>query len=329
VGNLYRADDRPASVRVDYWHHVVEDTLTPLDLALPSDTLDGRDQMRVGDLGPVRVVELSTGESSRAVRRRRHISSSDPELLKIDVQLRGRGVIEQSGREQRYIPGDFTLVDLSRPCAWSNGPSAGLVAVTFPRHLLPLHRDDLGRLTGVRMPGDRGAGALVSALVRQLPRHLDDIGSAEGGRLGATLLDLLAVVLLSRVGRRRDVPAESRRRALLASVYAYTEENLADPALSPRSIAAAHYVSVRYLHQLFEGQQTTAAGWIRRRRLERCRRDLLNPALRELPVSAIAAQWGFTSAAHFSRLFRTTYGLPPVDFRRIGTVNDPVSPNHS
>jgi AraC-like DNA-binding protein len=57
------------------------------------------------------------------------------------------------------------------------------------------------------------------------------------------------------------------------------------------------------------------AGWIRERRLERCRRALLDPALRHWSVSAIAAHWGFVDAAHFSRVFRAAYGLPPAEYR--------------
>jgi AraC-like DNA-binding protein len=79
---------------------------------------------------------------------------------------------------------------------------------------------------------------------------------------------------------------------------------------------AAHHVSIRYLHRLFETQQTTVADWIRRRRLDRCRRDLVDPALRDLPVNAIAARWGLLNAAHFSRTFRAAYGVPPVEYRR-------------
>jgi transcriptional regulator GlxA family with amidase domain len=36
-------------------------------------------------------------------------------------------------------------------------------------------------------------------------------------------------------------------------------------------------------------------------------------------VSAIAARWGLVNAAHFSRAFRTAYGLPPVEYRTIAT----------
>jgi AraC-like DNA-binding protein len=71
-------------------------------------------------------------------------------------------------------------------------------------------------------------------------------------------------------------------------------------------------VSVRYLHRLFEDEQATVAGWIRFRRLERCRRDLLDPALSAEPVSAIAGRWGLPSAADSSRLFRAAEGVPPA-----------------
>jgi AraC-like DNA-binding protein len=76
----------------------------------------------------------------------------------------------------------------------------------------------------------------------------------------------------------------------------------ADPTLTPAMIAAAHHVSVRYLYRLFETEQSRVAAWIRQRRLERCPRDLLDPALRTQPVSAIAGRWGspsrHTSAGH-------------------------------
>jgi AraC-like DNA-binding protein len=75
-------------------------------------------------------------------------------------------------------------------------------------------------------------------------------------------------------------------------------------------------MSLRSLHQLFHNQGLTVAGYIRQRRLERCRRDLTDPALAARPVAAIAATWGFTSAADFSRAFRTAHGMPPAEYRR-------------
>jgi AraC-like DNA-binding protein len=103
---------------------------------------------------------------------------------------------------------------------------------------------------------------------------------------------------------------------LLAALQAFIDSHLADPELSPSTIAAAHHISLRYLHGLFEGQGTTVGERIKNRRLESCRQDLLDPSLAALPVNAIASRWGFIDAARFSRTFRDAYGQPPGEFRR-------------
>ena len=57
------------------------------------------------------------------------------------------------------------------------------------------------------------------------------------------------------------------------------------------------------------------SGWIRDRRLERCRADLRDPRLAGLSILEIATRWGFVSPAHFSRTFRAAYGVSPRDAR--------------
>jgi AraC-like DNA-binding protein len=313
---VFRADAEPPRSRWEYWLHTLEETFGPHDLRVEGG-LDAQDQLRLGNAGAVRVAELSISKRHAPERVPKHIRLLDPELYKIDVQTRGRGVIEQDGRQAVLAPGDLTFIDLSRPCRWFYS-SAQFVAVVFPRALLPFRQEELSRLTGVRIPGDRGLGALVSSLTRQLPAHFDDGGAADQARLGTAVLDLVAAALAARLDRVREVPPESRQRAMLRQVLAFIETRLGDPALSPAGIAAAHYISVRYLYKLFETEQATVADWIRRRRLERCRSDLLDPAQRQTPVVTIAERWGFRSAAHFSRTFRATYGVPPVEYRTIG-----------
>jgi AraC-like DNA-binding protein len=311
---VLRATDVPVPARVDYWQHVLEGTLGPLEVRQPGG-LDVRDQLRLGEAGVVRVGELSTGRPGGASRTRRHIRRSDPDVCKVDVLARGRGIIQQDGREAELGPGDLTLVDLSRPVRWVMSP-ARVVAVVFPRTLLPLPRDEVARLTAVRVPGDRGPAALASTLARQLVGHLDD--AADATRLGTAVLDLLTVALAARARRSGPVPPDSQRRVLLQRVDAFIEQHLGDPELTPETIAAAHHVSLRYLYKLFETQGQGVAGQVRRRRLERCRRDLLDPALQARPVGAIGARWGLPNAAHFSRAFRDAYGVPPGEYRAGG-----------
>jgi AraC-like DNA-binding protein len=102
---------------------------------------------------------------------------------------------------------------------------------------------------------------------------------------------------------------------MLARVHAFIDQHLGDPDLSPATIAAAHHLSVRALHALYQAENETVAASIRRQRLEHCRRDLLDPSRPDRPVNAIGARWGFPDATAFSRTFRTAYGLPPGEYR--------------
>ncbi len=259
---------------------------------------------------------MSAYQPGGARRTAKHIRQDDPDYCKIDILARGEGVVVQDGREASLRRGDFVSVDLSRPADWRMS-AMRIVAVSFPRTLLPLRPDDLARLTGVTIPGDRGVGALISTLALQLPGLFDEPGVAAGTRFGTAVLDLLTAGLAARLDRTGAVPPETRQHALLVRIRAWTEEHLGDPELSPAVLAAAHHISLRYLHKLFATHESTVAGWIRSRRLERCRRDLLDPAQLNRPVSAIAARWGILNATHFSRLFRDTYGLAPAEYRRL------------
>lgn len=94
------------------------------------------------------------------------------------------------------------------------------------------------------------------------------------------------------------LPPETRHRALTERIRAFIQQNLHDPELTPPAIAAAHHISLSYLHRLFqeEVRGETVAAWIRSRRLEGARRDLADPALRATPIHAIATRWGLPAA---------------------------------
>ena len=315
VSVVFRATDEPVRTRLDYWRHVLGGTLGPVDLRAPEDP-DFRDRLVAAQFGALHVGDISVHQPGVAHRTARHVRQEPQDVLYVGVQTRGRAVVEQGGRQARLDPGDLTLLDLSRPCRWITGPGRA-TALAFPRALLPLQTDDVQRTTAVRIPGDEGPATLVSALARQLPGRADDCGAVEAARVGTATIDLVTSALAARMDREQQVPPPVRQRALLLQVTAFMEQHLGDPDLSPAAIAAAQHISVRYLHKLFRPEGVTVGEWLRQRRLERCRRDLVDPSQRERTVTAIAARWGFTSPAHFSRLFRDAFGVSPSEYRSL------------
>lgn len=272
----------------------------------------GDDRIAVADLGPVRVVETFNGAGA-AVRTAHHVRSDDPDRYALFVQATGTSTGEHHGRTARFVPGDLGLVDLSEPmrCTFSTRRT---VLVTYPKQLSPLRTRELAPVLGRRIPAT-GAAGLVSTLVRQLPENLAADDSVAGARLGSAVLDLINVGLTAQLGRPSAASVDARKRALLLECRRFIEARLADVALSPATVAAAHHLSVRQLHRLFEPTGDSVAEVIRRRRLDRCRRDLLDPDQAVRPVAAVGARWGLVDAAHFSRAFKRAYGLPPGEFR--------------
>jgi AraC-like DNA-binding protein len=75
-------------------------------------------------------------------------------------------------------------------------------------------------------------------------------------------------------------------------------------------------LSPRHVHQLFSDGEMTLMRWVWSQRLKNCREELMNPALRHWAVGEIAFRWGFSSQAHFSRMFRADTGCSPREFRQ-------------
>lgn len=266
---------------------------------------------RSRDLGAVRVSELVL-PSPRAAGTAELVPAQDARRYHLVLTLSGTFGVAQAGREAVLGAGDLVLYGTSRPLRCWSAPERELsakVVVQFPEELLPLPPDQVDRLLAVRLPGRDGLGALLAGSLREL------LSGATGGhaaRLADISLDLLAALLARELGVEPEPPRRTRHRALLAQVRHHIAEHLADPDLSPASVAAAHHLSVRHLHRLFAEQGTSVAGSIRALRLERCRRDL---AESDELVHVVAARWGFTDPAHFSRLFRGTFGLSPSEHR--------------
>jgi AraC-like DNA-binding protein len=258
-----------------------------------------RARVVTGALGPLKVIDLVTPEGE-CFRDGRSVRSQDAQVWQVELVTRGRARVEQGRSAADLGPGDLCLVDPAQPVYFSS-TACRHVSMLVPRRELRLRPSDAASLLGVRIDGGHGPGALVSSVAREMARSLTGFRAGEADRSAAAVIALISVALQAKVGEVRPGPDEELRERILG----YIEARLSDRDLAPAGIAAAHHVSVRRLHKLFEDQPLTVAAHIRQRRLERCRAELARSGR---PVAAVAARWGFADPAHFSRLFKTTYG---------------------
>lgn len=268
------------------------------------------------ELGALRV-EKKTLVPLRLTR----VADSDADgFYQLLLPLRGTMHTAWDGRRLTTGVGDLIVHDMARVTRADFEAPTGTAtfqtaAVTIPKSLISLPDDHVDQVLGRRIPAGEGLGALLAGFVTNVADHASAYTPAECPRLGMALLDLVSALFTRTVERDGEPAPESHRQALTLRIQASVLRRLGEPDLSPGVLAAAHHISVSYLHRLFQEQGTTVAGWVRAQRLERARRDLADPALRHVPIHGIASRWGFSHAADFSRAFRRTYGASPRDYR--------------
>ncbi|WP_158562860.1 helix-turn-helix domain-containing protein [Marinitenerispora sediminis] len=308
----------PPSERFAYWHEVSRQLFLPCALSGEA-TDDYRMQARFLDFGAMRMAKLAL-PPSRISRSPKLVRQHDPGVYQLIFSLHGHQSFAQAGRASSCGPRGLLLNDSSRPfhgtmTSGRDQDRTTLVVTQFPRALLPFKPGVLDRLLATRLPGHGGIGALLIHCLTELGHGSTRHTAADAARLSSVAADLIAALFAHTLESGSGLPPETHHRVLLLRVQAYIERNLADPGLTPAAIAAAHHISISHLHRVFKAQGLGVATWIRQRRLQRCRRDLADPALLAYPIHAIAARWGFPSNSHFSRAFRASYGLTPGDYR--------------
>ncbi|MFC3996538.1 helix-turn-helix domain-containing protein [Nocardiopsis sediminis] len=308
----------PPSDRFAYWNEIYPQALVPCVLQS-----DATDDFRVRalhlDLGSVQVSKIAM-PLSRVVRPARLVRQRDPETYFLLCNLRGGHQFTQAGRESFWGRRELLFYDSSRPYHGTMLPEGDderstLIITQFPRDLLPLPPDELDSLVSTNLPGT-GIEPLLIHCLSELSYGSRRHTPADAARLSSVALDLITALFAHILEADAAVLPETHHRVLATRIRAFIEARLPDPGLTPAAIAAAHHISLGHLHRVFDaGRGQGVAAWIRQRRLQRCRRDLSDPALAVHPIQAIASRWGFTDSPHFSRVFRAAYGMSPREYR--------------
>ena len=243
-------------------------------------------------------------------------NSDQPAAVWLAALLEGSAVLNDGDAEAQINAGDIVFGPTGMAASLNLTTRFRLLFLTAPRLALD-HRLVAPRSLRIgHLPATSGANRIFSGLLRAVADSLDDLGGDQLRPVELAVTEFLVATL----GTHADEPrgAAATHRARLHRVRQTIESLLTDPQLTLTRLAEVEGVSPRYLQKLFAGEGETFTHYIRLRRLERCKLDLVSPRHGDQSISSICFRWGFNGSAHFSRAFRQQYGVSPREFRRAG-----------
>jgi AraC-like DNA-binding protein len=282
--------------------------------------IDFTGQLSQAGKGRVRVAEIRS--DPRVLRHpREQVARSRFQVHFLHLQLEGESINRQDQREARLRPGDITICDNSRPYEIVFERPNRMLVFGFPDDLLRRYIQYPQSIAAKRLSGSQGIGGLLADFLCDVWRHCQDDREFEiSAGVTDAILGLLASSYRQLLGSTID--HSSLGAAHRVRIIHHIEEHLGDSSLTPTQIARTFRITTRYLHHLFSEEDETVARYILRRRLEECARALTSQSQRKRTITSIAFDYGFSSATHFGRAFRSRYDLAPREYRYRNLVSN-------
>ncbi len=273
---------------------------------------------RVRTVCDSRVVAFGGAEGVRCSHDIRAARRTTRQDFSIVYAAEGDAQLDVGGRIIDLKSGMFTITDSARPMTLDIPSSFRQIYFIFPKNRVLSVFPFVEEFVGVPLGRDQGLLSFFLDHLSSIEHHLGTFEDVHAVTVLNATLDLLAMTLSSLDADRMITPRERQ----LTRLKAYMEAKLRESDLDIATIAAENGINVRYLHKIFAGTGVTVSNWIRKRRLEMCRRDLDASALARRSVTEIALRWGFNDMSHFSKAFRREFGMGPREYRYRDTKLD-------
>lgn len=299
--------------RVEFWNALCSDRAPVTTLPMDLETFEP--SCARGSAGGLPLTEVCSSPST-VDHTSAHVASTRDCLYLLFFQIEGSSVHRQAGREAHLRPGDFTLLGTAQPYQMIFEQANRIVVLAFAEALLQRQIPSPQSVFAVRMSYEDNLARMLSDFTAGLWRECAGPG-LEGDAIGASLSTALlqmigsAYMRLSPPTPTGSLSLENRRFQILG----YIENHLRDCNLNPATIAARFKSSPRSLHALFANGPETLSRYILRRRLEESARALTNPLQRARTISDVAFDHGFSSSAHFCKVFRDHFDATPSEYR--------------
>lgn len=239
--------------------------------------------------------------------------------LWLALLLDGQSVFTEAGERIEIGRGDVLYGPSGRDSTLELQADFRLLYVRVPLTLLHPGLVDRSMLHCGVLPGESRLTRVLAGMLQAVGDELEDFDASDIHPVEVALSEFLVASLSGAHANRRF--GDRTRAAHFVRICQSIDQQLGDADLTLAQITEQQRVSTRYLQKLFEDAGMSFSTYLRDRRLERCRSDLISSAHRVLSVSEICFRWGFNDAAHFSRSFRAKFNMTPRECRNNSAVN--------
>lgn len=236
------------------------------------------------------------------------LTSSDTPYF-LTLQMGGVSHFEQCGNSFTLTPGDALLMDAGHPFNTTSMKGCESLIVLCQGLSTPRCGE-----SGLHLNKRNGLGRMLYNIITDAYTQYALLNDTTAHVLGLSIISLLNNALDN---RQRETKLEHDTQYFKKNrIQAFIEHNLGNRDLTIERIAEVAQCSVRTLHRVFETESGhSLSEYIWQRRLSRCAEDLRNPKRGVHSITDIAYGWGFNSSSHFSKAFKTVYGMSPRLFR--------------
>jgi acetamidase/formamidase/AraC-like DNA-binding protein len=310
-GSHFTTEAYPGTQRVDAWKEALG------LLSLRSDNFDqhagfhGSAQSITSPLG-ISFARIASGPQEIF-----GFGDISPDGAWVTLLLAGKAHLETETAETDLAPGDMAYGRLRGFFRISFTQEFQQCFVVIPRAVL-----DARLVSGFEagpgfMRGESGMGRVFADMLGSVAESIDRLTANQMRPLEVALMEFLAASLAGEIPSGRLRSSTSVQSNILNRICQRIELRLGEHDLSRAAVAQDEGISARYVQKLFENAGETFGHYLRLRRLERCRSELLNPKYKDLSITEICYRAGFNDSAHFSRAFRQQYGQSPRTYRKL------------
>jgi AraC-like DNA-binding protein len=241
------------------------------------------------------------------------LATQQTDFLKIVAPWHGVATVTQNGRQAQVRPGQWTIYDSTQEYEVANPERCEHLIITLPKSRFTDNGRAIASIMGSYVGGTHGVSRITLDVMRGIFQECPAMGDTMVQHMTDTLVQLVQLSLMEVCGRNATL---SPSELLNERIKTYVRQHLRNTDLSVEEIAQALHCSKRHLYNAFQGEDSSLSQFIWQERIALFQRELQHPHWQQRTITELALSCGFTSSAHFSRMFKQQIGQSPAQYKQ-------------